>query len=295
MSVRITEDIYGIDLWMFDEEVLAAYVIEEPEPVLIETGYARGTELLHSGLRDIGIAPATLAHAIVSHVHLDHSGGASALVEAATGLQVYIHKSTAEFLLDPDGLVESTRRAMGRHFEEFGAPEALPAENLARVGDEGRSLTVDDRTLELVHTPGHSPDHLAVWDPTSQTLFANEAVGSYYPRADTWLPPATLPRFDVTAVEESIDRLRGFDADRLAMSHFGVREDPQNALDTAAERLALFEERVPALYNEHDRDLGATERAVRSELVDLGPYHDDIEAFETGFQTRGFLRYHGCI
>lgn len=292
MSFRIARDVHGIDLEMFDSEVLAAYVVDGPEPVLVETGYARGMEPLRSGLRDASVEPDELAHAIVSHVHLDHSGGAAALVEEAPDLRVYIHESTADFLTEPDELIESTKRAMGEHFAEFGAPDPLPAENLVRVGDDGLSLSVGDRTLDVVHTPGHSPDHLAAWDPTSRTLFANEAIGSYYPRTDCWVPPATLPRFDVAAVERSIDRLREFDADRLALSHFGIRDDPPEALDTAAERLALFDERVPALYDEHDEDLEATERAVESELVDLGPYHKGIRTFEMRFQTRGFLRYH---
>lgn len=295
MAFEITEDVYGIDLQMFDRKVLAAYVVDTPEPVLVETGYARGVETLRDGIREAGITPPELAHAIVSHIHLDHSGGAAALTEDAPDLRVYNHESTANFLLDPAELVESSKRAMGPHFEEFGGPAPLPEENLVRVGDDGVSLSAGDRTLELVHTPGHAPDHLAVWDPASGTLFVNEAVGSYYPRSDTWLPPATLPRFDIAAVEESIERLREFDADRLALSHFGVREDPQVALDTAAERLARFSERIPELYDECDDDVERTERIVRSELVDLEPYHDHIETFEARFQTHGFLRYHGHI
>lgn len=293
MVSEIAENIYSIDLQMFDEKVLAAYVVDAPEPILVETGYARGMEPLRDGLRDAGIAPENLDHAIISHVHLDHSGGAAALVEDAPDLQVYIHQSTADFLLNPEGLVESTEQAMGQHFEEFGAPEPLPAENLVRVGDNGLSLSGGGRTIDLVPTPGHSPDHLAAWDPTSQTLFANEAIGSYYPRADLWVPPATLPRFDVTAVEESINRLREFDASQLALSHFGVRKDQETVLDTAAERLALFNERIPKLYDRYDNDIKSTERAVQSELVDLEPYHPGIQTFETRFQTRGFLRYHG--
>lgn len=295
MVFDITEDVYGIDLQMFDRKVLAAYVVDGPEPILVETGYARGMETLRDGIREVGITPEELAHAVISHIHLDHSGGAAALTEGAPDLRVYNHETTADFLLDPAGLVESSKRAMSQQFEEFGAPEPLPAENLARIGDDGFSLSAGGRTLELVHTPGHAPDHLAAWDPASGTLFVNEAIGSYYPRADTWLPPATLPRFDIGAVEESIERLREFDADRLALSHFGVRDDPRVALDTAAERLAHFSERVPELYDECDNDVETTERAVQSELVDLEPYHGDIETFETRFQTRGFLRYHGRI
>lgn len=291
---QVTDDVYGIDLQMFDSEVLAAYIVTSDDPVLIETGYPRGIERLRDALESVGVPPADLAHAVVSHVHIDHSGGAALLVEDNPELSVYIHDVTADHLLDPAGLTESSRDAMGEHFSEMGEPEPMPAENLVRVDDEGTEIDAGDRTVSLVPTPGHSPDHLAVWDPTSGVLFGNEAVGSYYPRADTWLPPSTLPRFDVEAVRRSIDRLREFDADWFAMSHFGCRDDPEAALTTAAETLDEFERRVPELYREHG-DLDTTEAAVREELIGLDEYAEGIRAFETRFQTRGFLRYAGLL
>lgn len=289
-TFRITDDVYGIDLEMFDTEVLAAYVIDCDDPVLVETGYPNGIDHLRDSLEAVGVSPSDLGHAVISHVHIDHSGGAAALVEANPDLRVYIHEVTADHLLDPSGLTESSQDAMGVHFEEMGEPDTVPAENLVRVGDEGFELGSGDRTVSLVPTPGHSPDHLSAWDPQSGTLFANEAVGSYYPRAERWLPPSTLPRFDVEAVRASINRLYEFDADRLAMSHFGVRPDPRAALETAAEALDTFECRIPELYRELG-NVDATERAVRAELVELEGYDDAIEDFETRFQTRGFLRY----
>lgn len=67
------------------------------------------------------------------------------------------------------------------------------------------------------------------------------------------------------------------------------------AFDIAAERLSLFNDRFPELYNGNNNNVETTERAIRSELVDLEPYHDDIETFESRFQMHGFLRYHSYI
>ncbi|MHB9287081.1 MBL fold metallo-hydrolase [Halobacteriales archaeon Cl-PHB] len=291
---EVASDVYGIDVEMFDTEVLAAYVIDAEEPVLVETGYPNSIDRIRAELRDADIDPATVAHAVASHVHIDHSGGAASLTRDNPDLSVYIHEATADHLVDPAALTESSRDAMGEHFSEMGEPDPVPAENLVRVSDEGAAIDAGDRTVDLVHTPGHSPDHLAAWDPTSGTLFANEALGSYYPRADRWLPPATLPRFDPAAVRESADRLSEFDADRLAMSHFGVRADPAEAIDTARERLATFERRVEELYETHG-NVADTERAVWRELVALDDYADGIVAFETRFQTRGFLKSLGLL
>lgn len=291
---EVAPDIHGVDLEMFDTEVLAAYVIDAPEPVLIETGYANGVKTLCRGLRKAGIRPSQLSHAVVSHIHLDHSGGAAALASMADGLDVYVHETTADHLLAPGKLVESSRRAMGTHFSEFGEPDPLDEDALTRVPDTGLTIDTGDRTLELLHTPGHAPDHLSVWDSTSRTLFVNEAIGSYYPRAGVWLPPATLPRFDVAAVEDTLDKLRNVPADRLALSHFGVRTDPSVEFDMVESRLSFFKSRIPALY-EQCTDLEATEQAVREELLEMDEYDDAIVEFEARFQTHGFLRHFGLL
>jgi glyoxylase-like metal-dependent hydrolase (beta-lactamase superfamily II) len=289
----VTEDVYGIDLELFDTGVLGAYVVDAAQPVLVETGHPLGVDRLRAGLSAAGVDPADLAHAVVSHVHIDHSGGVAPLVAENPDLSVYLHESTVEHLLDPTGLTESSRDAMGEHFAAMGVPDPVPAANVVGIADS-HTIDAGDRTVELVSTPGHSPDHVSAWDPTSGTLFANEAVGSYYARSDRWLPPATLPNFDVAAVRDSADRLRAFDADRLALSHFGVRPDPDAALDDAVDALATFDRRIPDLYEQRG-DLAATERAVRDELVSLPEYADGVGAFEARFQTRGFLHYHGLL
>jgi glyoxylase-like metal-dependent hydrolase (beta-lactamase superfamily II) len=290
----VATDVSGIDLELFDTGVLGAYVVDAARPVLIETGHPLGVDRLRSGLSAAGVDPADLAHAVISHVHVDHSGGAARLVADNPDLSVYLHESTVEHLLDPSGLTESSRDAMGEHFAAVGEPDPVSPENVVGVAD-GHTIDAGDRSIELLSTPGHSPDHVSAWDPESGTLFANEAVGSYYARAERWLPPATLPRFDVEAVRDSADRLRGFDADRLALSHFGIRPDPVAALDGALGALDTFDERIPELYEAKDGDLAATERAVREELVALDGYADGVGAFEARFQTRGFLHYHGLL
>jgi len=287
----VADDVYGIDLEMFDTEVLSAFVIDAPEPTLIETGYARGVDRLVADLETIGLDPDDLQHAVASHVHIDHSGGAAGLVDRAPDLTIYIHESTADFLLDPTQLNESSERAMGEHFAEFGGPEALPEPNLSPVSD-GETIDIGDRTLEIVHAPGHSPDHIAVWDAAAGRLFANEAIGSYYPRVDRWFPPATLPRFDVEAVERTIEKLRALDPSEVALAHFGVAPDADEAFDAAATVLHEFDEQIPALFQELG-DVDAVVDAVRTDLVRLDDaYADAIADFESSFQAKGFLHYH---
>lgn len=294
-TFHVAEDVTGIDLEWFDTQSLAAYVIDAPEPVLIETGFAKSVDRLRRGIEAVGVDPAGLRHAIVSHVHLDHAGGASALVEDAPDLHVYAHESLAEHLVDPAHLIESSKRAMGDAFSVIGVPDPLPPENLVSV-DDGTRVEVGNRSLEIIHAPGHSPDHIAVWDESAGVLFANEGIGHHYPRIDRWTPPTTLPRFNVEAVRTTIDRLEALEPRLLVLSHFGSLADPPAAFDAARRCLDRFDTRIPELYDEHDGDIAAVEAAVREELVGFEPtYAAGLAEFESAFHTRGFLKYHDLI
>lgn len=292
----VTGETYGIDLELFEPGVVTAYVLNDDEPTLIDTGYANGTDQLLNGLETLGIEPSSLSNAIVSHIHLDHAGGAAELVEHAPDIDVYVHEMTGTFLTDPERLIESSRRAMGDHFEAVGGPEPLPERNLVEVDGEGETVDTGSRTLELIPTPGHAPDHLSVWDPTTESLFANESFASYYPKADTWLPPGTFPNFDVELVDETMNTLSALEPAKMTLSHAGVVPEPESAFDIVRKRIEEFADRIPAIYEEQGDDLEATERVVERDLLDLGnAYGADLVSFEAKFQTRGFLMDAGVI
>ncbi|WP_336000427.1 MBL fold metallo-hydrolase [Halorientalis halophila] len=275
----VADDVYGIELAL--EGTVVAYLVDDEAPTVIETGVAAATDRLLEGIREVGVDPAAIEHVVLGHAHLDHSGGAQALVEAAPDATVYLHESMTEWLTDPDRfdhLVESSREALGEAFPEVGAPDGpLPESRLTAVPDAGTTVETGDRTLEIVHTPGHSPDHVSVWDEASGLLFANEALGRYYPAADTWVPPTTLPAFDFEQVEASMARLHELGPETLVLSHVGVRPDVDRAFERAGDRLATFRERVPELYAASDEDLAATRRAVGDELVALEPEYSARE------------------
>ncbi|WP_313693588.1 MBL fold metallo-hydrolase [Halorarum halobium] len=289
----VAPDVYGIAL--DDDETTAAYLIDDEEPTLVETGTAQGASRIRSTLTTLGVPPETLRHAVIGHYHLDHAGGARALLEEAPELTCYAHGSMTAWLTEGeqfDRLVESTASALPDQFEGMGAPDGpLPTSRLRSVGDDGTSLDVGSRTVELVHTPGHSPDHLSAFVPSDGIAFANEAIGRLFPRTDTFLPPATVPSFDLEATARSIDRLADLDPDLVALSHFGVHDEPAALFDRARRALSRFRDRVPALHEAHGEDLEATVDAVRRELLDglEAGYPRRFVDTQADVCTRGFL------
>ena len=294
-DVPSADGVTGIDLNLHDNRALAAYLVADEKPILVEPGHAVGGDRLLAGLDRMGIEPATVDATICSHVHLDHAGGAAGLAAVAPDLRVLIHEATANHLVDPDRLVAASRDVMGEAFAEVGAPDALDEARLSRVDNEGTTVETGDRTLELVHSPGHAPDHLAVWDEATGTLFAGESFGNYWPKADQWLPPATLPQFDPDVVRETLSTLRALDPDRICLAHFGVRTDPEHAFDSAEAALDRFETEVPRIYRSHGEDVETTEEIVEAELLNLDDYAAHLVAMQRRVQTRGFLRNAGLL
>lgn len=268
-TTQVRADIYECVVGM--EGTLSVYALLDERPTVVEAGTATSVEVLASAFQTVGLHLESIRNLVVGHYHLDHAGGA-AEIAGRSDCRVYLHDAMADWLISPEQLeylVESTAEALGGLFEQVGAPDPLSPENVERVSDAGTTIDTGDRTLEVLHTPGHSPDHLAVWSPSDAVLFANEAVGRYYPRADVFVPPTTIPRYDPDGVRDNIERLRALDPDVVGMSHGGVWEDPTALFDRAAAQLERFEAEIPAIYADHDQDLEATVATIREELVPL--------------------------
>jgi glyoxylase-like metal-dependent hydrolase (beta-lactamase superfamily II) len=295
-TFRVTDDVYGIDIGLFDDDVTAVYLFDDEEPALVDAGTAVAADGIVESIAECGVNPADLRHVVVSHVHADHSGAAADLADAAPDANVYIHHSTADHLADPAGLVASSKQAMGDQFVELGAQDPVPRERIVEVGDDGLDIDLGANTLSLRHHPGHSPDHLAVWNPERDLLFAAECLVMYLARAERWLPPSTLPNFDVDLVAQAIDDLRELDPETVVFPHFGVSPVAGAELfDVAARELERFDERILELRAEHE-DLAATKAAVAAELVDCSPPYDaGVEGFYANLITEGFLRHHDAL
>lgn len=295
-TARVRPAIYECVVGM--EGTCSVYVIADDRPVLVEAGTATGVDALEAALQEVGLDLARIQTLVVGHYHLDHAGGAAAIAEQS-GCRVYLHESMVEWLTDPDRLeylTESTADALGGMFEQVGAPDPLPTATVERVSDAGTTIDTGDRRLEVLHTPGHSPDHLSVWLPADGVLLANEALGRYYPRADVFVPPTTIPRYDPDGVRDNIDRLRALDPDVVGMSHGGVWEDPGELFDRAAAQLERFEAAIPDLYAANGEDLAATVAAVREELVPLdGDYSAATAESTAAMCTRCVLETDGLL
>jgi glyoxylase-like metal-dependent hydrolase (beta-lactamase superfamily II) len=174
----------------------------------------------------------------VTHIHVDHAGGAGALLERFPHATVWVHASGARHLIDPERLLASTARTYGhdRMRSLFGEMVPIPAERVRAVED-GDRIPMGGRSLSVVHTPGHASHHVALHDDASGAMITGEAIGSYLPWAQCFRPALPPPEVDVEAALASIQRIADRAPTTLLTSHFGAVPDVEIACTRAAERI----------------------------------------------------------
>jgi glyoxylase-like metal-dependent hydrolase (beta-lactamase superfamily II) len=177
---------------------------------------------------------------LLTHIHLDHAGASGALVRRWPGLEVYVHKRGAPHLVDPSRLMVSASRLYGDDMDRlWGDMTPVPEQNL-RVLDLGGTLL--GGRFEYVYTPGHASHHVSYLN--DGTAFVGDVGGVRINESSLTVPPTPPPDIDVEAWHKSIERVREWQPERLAMTHFGASTDVDEQLSEVGRRLDDWARRV---------------------------------------------------
>lgn len=231
--------VQAIDTDMFGRDrMTSAYLVEARELALVETGPTTSVEAVREGLAGLGVGPDDLRHIVVTHIHLDHAGGAGALAPHYPRATVWVHERGAPHLAEPSKLVASAARVYGeaRLNELFGPVHPVPAERLRSLTD-GDRVPLGDRELEALYTPGHAGHHVALADSRSGGIFVGDAVGVFLPHVGVLRPATPPPEFDLELATSSVERIAGRRPPLILFSHFGPASEVEDLCRLAIARL----------------------------------------------------------
>ena len=299
MAQRIAPGVLEIDTLLGGwERVTAGYLVEGPNPVLVETGSQSSVPALLAALADLGVDADQLAGVAVTHIHLDHAGGVGDVARAFPNATVYVHEKGARHLADPSKLVNSAARVYGALLDElYGRLDPTPAERI-HVLEDGEEIRVGPtRVLTTVDSPGHAKHHLSLHDSDSGILFVGDAVGVRLPDAGVLRPSTPPPDFDLEQARTSLRKFRDRSPAGVALAHYGLVPDPGTILEEADEILVRWAEVAEAAWRDGRDiaaaldeavadDLVAVDESQREKLETLNGVHSNAAGFQRWLETR---------
>lgn len=224
-------------------DVTAGYLIAAARPALIECGPALTISSVLEGLASLGLGPEELAYLVLTHIHLDHAGGAGDLAAAFPNATVVVSEHGARHMADPERLNASSARVYGPLFDTvYGACTPVPAPRLRSVADRDELDLGQGRVLELLHTPGHAKHHLGVFDPDIGAVFSGDSVGVQLPGMTELRPATPPPEFHLGAALRSLERYRERSPERIYLAHYGPLDPADAVLDEAGRQLRSWVE-----------------------------------------------------
>ena len=197
------------------------------EAAIIEAGTSQGVPRLLAELAARGIAREAVRYVIVTHVHLDHAGGAGALLAELPRATLIVHPRGARHLTDPAKLIAGATAVYGAAAmaEKYGT--IVPADAArTRAVEDGEWLPFGADRLQCIDSPGHARHHLSVWDPVSRGFFTGDTFGLSYREFDDahgpWLIPTTTPvQFEPEAWMATLDRYLSYAPEAMYLTHYG--------------------------------------------------------------------------
>lgn len=227
----MTSRLVTIDCDYVAPQLASAYLrVQGDEAAFVETNTTHAVPKLLGALAREGVRPEQVRWVIVTHVHLDHAGGASALMRACPNAKLLAHPRAARHLIDPSRLVASAKGVYGEaKFDAlYGAIEPIDAARVEAL-DDGATRPLGDATLRFLHTRGHANHHFVIHDPAYDTVFTGDTFGLVYPRLQRgarFAFPSTSPTdFDAAEARRSLDLVLGLATRSVCLTHFGEHED----------------------------------------------------------------------
>ena len=266
--------------YLYSGHAAAHLIVDEGRAAFVDVGTNDSVPYLLGALDELGIARAAVDYLLLTHVHLDHAGGAGALMQELPNARALLHPRGAPHMIDPTRLVAGAKAVYGEESFRRMYGELLPIpSSRVRVVADGDRVALGSRSLELIHTPGHAQHHYVVVDEAHASIFSGDTFGISYRALDTgkgaFITPSTVPtQFDPEQHIASVDRMLAYHPESIYLMHFSRVTD------------------VPRL--------GASLKAQIAELARIARTHARDPDPQAGIRAdmlalwRSLARDHGC-
>ncbi|HDN26945.1 MAG TPA: MBL fold metallo-hydrolase [Thioploca sp.] len=255
-------------------------LIENNHAAYIDVGTTNEAPRLLDVLRQKNIPVENVDYVIVTHVHLDHAGGAGKLMQVLPNARLVAHPRGARYMINPSKLVAGATAVYGEEVFQTYYGEVVPvaAERVINADDE-QVIDFQGRSLLFLDTPGHARHHFCIFDERAKSFFTGDTFGISYkefdlPRGRFIFAGTTPVQFDPLAMHHSINRLLSYDPDKMYLTHYGEVTDivrlADKLHDSIDKQVALMESVANSGEERHTLLYKGIMSAFLDELQQLG-------------------------
>lgn len=280
----------GYDLHM--PERTGCYVLDERPSgsvALIETGPSLSIPHIKNGLKELNISLEEIKYIIVTHIHLDHAGGAGLLLKDCPNAKVIVHPRGKRHLHDPTKLIAGARAVYGQSFDDLFEPIVpIPIDSLIEMNHLDKLHLSNERTLVFYDTPGHSRHHFSIFDNRANIFFTGDTIGIRYPALERkgvpfFLPSTSPNQFDPTAMLDSLKMIEKVAPQQIAFGHFGATNKTNIVFEQMRKWIPLFVEKAKLAYEKGHDHHELKEMIMEEVKTYLSSFHinDEDDVYET--------------
>jgi glyoxylase-like metal-dependent hydrolase (beta-lactamase superfamily II) len=244
---QLNERIFLIDAHDLGRKArTGSYIMKEEKITIVETSASPSIPYILEGLKELNIDPIDVQYIIVTHIHLDHAGGAGLLLQHCPNAKVVVHPKGARHLAEPSRLIAGAKAVYGKSFDSLFDPILpIPEEKLIVKSDQEELEIGRNCSLIFYDTPGHANHHFSIYDPVSNGIFTGDTIGIYYhelvkDNIELYLPSTSPNQFRPDAMLESAKRVNDLGVSAIYFGHYGMSTNVNEVFDQLRLWLPIF-------------------------------------------------------
>lgn len=216
------------------------YLIDSDGLLIVDAGTSGAVSEIMDAIAELGSKPSEVEWILITHMHLDHAGGAGYLAEKLRNAKFIAHPAAIPHLVNPERLYGSAKRVLGAAISLYGEVKPLGNDRIVPASN-GMSIKSEGADMEVVYTPGHASHHISFLEKGRKILFSGDAAGICYGKHGIVFPATPPPDFNFEQYTESLSTIRDSEAETILYAHYGKGMDKNSEIDRCRE---LIEEQM---------------------------------------------------
>ena len=281
MVSRLSQSVYRLGP-LGNPRVLSSYLITDNKIAIIDCGPSSAIQELVENIKSLSIDAADIDFLALTHIHLDHAGGAADFLKVFPNAKVLVPERGYKHLIDPKILNASSRPILGEHiFNSWGECKPVPADKLEAV-KPFQTLELGETALQYVPATGHAPHHNILTGSKDSIIFCADGLGMFDDESQSLTPTTPPPSFDMVQALKDIDMIEQMKAQKLCLAHFHEIQAGTQFFDKVRLAYRSWAE-ITSKYVEKNAQRSSFELSdyekVFSEIVDKFPEYGRLPEF----------------